>query len=351
VEIPEGVQRAISEAVARRLESELGARGLLLAPMRLTEARARAQQLGLELMTALVHELYPESREPGADVAIEFGGDAGEARVTGALAFGAATARVLVDERARDAERVEFLCAIFNLGIGLVDGMCDEAPELGRRFLDVIDAGELVAAAEQPQPRGWLQTRLPAALEADATAAFTADVIEAFFETLQEVHPHDDSLRLRHRVGEQLAAALDAERRSVDRPQDPVTREQLRECSRATSVLPFQIIERVARGDRAPGEGPSPGTLLGEAIWRIDDLVDLCHDASTGALNGVLLNTDADSGEAALQRLLGSTELADAAAQAGERLAAVLRHSGGQEDRDLFLQFIHAYAGIAPRDS
>lgn len=342
--MPQGIQRAISEAVRDRLEDELGARSLLLEQDRLAGAQAQAQQFGVRLMTALVHELYPASREPGVDVAIEFGGDAGTARVAGALAFGAATAAVLAPHRQAETE---LACAIFNLGIGLVDGMCDEDRPVGRRFLDVIDSGELAGAAERPRARGWLRGQLPPVLAADAAAAFTADVIEAFFAVLQRVYADDASVRLRARVGEQIAAALEAERNSIDRRPDAVAREQLLAYSRATSVLPFEIIERLARADDAPAGERSAGTLLGEAMWRIDDLVDLCQDAQSGALNAVLLAADGGGGLAALQRLLDSTELADAAAEAADKLAAGLCVSGAQEPRDLFLQFIQRYTGIA----
>jgi hypothetical protein len=117
-------------------------------------------------------------------------------------------------------------------------------------------------------------------------------------------------------------------------------------------VLPFQIIETLASGDHAPAE-PSAGTLLGEAMWRIDDLVDLCQDARSGSVNGVLLAAatvaDPPGGwdlVTALERLLTSREIARIAAEAAERLVAGLLRGGGGTTP--FLYFIQRYAGIAP---
>ena len=175
---------------------------------------------------------------------------------------------------------------------------------------------DLAAASEPPRERGWLRAAVPPALAADPAAAFTVAIIEVFFETLHASYPDDAWLALRRGVGTQLCAALEAERQSVVRSPEGTTREQLIECSRLTSVLPFQIIETLACGAETPRE-PSAGTRLGEAMWRIDDLVDLCEDAHSGSLNGVLLAATPDAGRrggrdlpAVLERLLTSTDIA-----------------------------------------
>jgi hypothetical protein len=252
---------------------------------------------------------------------------------------------------------------MFNLGIGLVDGLCDEDAETGRDLLELVGGQCLVKAAEEPRERGWLRVTLQPALADDPTVAFTVDIIEAFFETLHVVYPDDAWLQQRRGVGTQLAAALEAERRSVIRSMDQTARKQLLECSRLTSVIPFQIIEALAGGNHAPTERTA-GTLLGEAMWRIDDLVDLCPDARRGALNGVLLAATEEPGHprggrdlvAALERLLASTDIACAAAQAAESLLAGLQLAGGGRATAQdhlpslsFLHFIQRYAGIAPR--
>jgi hypothetical protein len=126
-------------------------------------------------------------------------------------------------------------------------------------------------------------------------------------------------------------------------------------------VLPFQIIETLARGEQAPAE-PTAGTQLGEALSRIDDLVDLCQDARSGSLNAVLLTAATGAGRpgecellAALERLAASAEIGCAAAEAAELLRVGLQLAGGGDASEdhlptaSFLHFIQRYAGIAPR--
>ena len=220
-EIPAPIERAVGDAVAHRLEAELGDRGLLLMADNLVAAEADAAQCGARLVISLIHRCYPITRQVGAEVALDFGGERGAARLQAALAFGAATARALApDLRNPD---VEFVCAMFNLGIGLVDGLCDEDAETGGALLALVNAHDLADAAEEPRARGWLRATLPPVAAGDPTAAFTADVIETFFEALHEVYPDDV---WRRRIGMQLGAALEAERASVA-PSADAARDQL----------------------------------------------------------------------------------------------------------------------------
>jgi hypothetical protein len=339
VEIPAPIEQAVSDLVARRLEAELGDRGLLLAADEFALAEAGAAQCGARVLTSLIHRCYPITRQAGGEVALDFGSERGAARLQATLAFGATTARVL--QRDLCNPDIELVCAIFNLGIGLVDGLCDEDPETGDTLLQLVQAHDLADAAEQPRVRGWLRATLLPALAEDPAAAFTADVIETFFETLHDVYPHH---AWRLRVGVQLVAALEAERASVTQSADPA-RDQLIECSRLTSVLPFQIIETLADAEHARAE-PTAGTQLGEAMWRIDDLVDLCQDARSGSLNGVLLCAGGHDVVTALERLLASTDIARAAREAADDLQAGLQRT---DDPTPFLYFVQRYAGITPR--
>ena len=160
--------------------------------------------------------------------------------------------------------------------------------------------------------------------------AFTARIIEAFFDLLHSSYPGDGGSTLRDHVGARLEEALEAETQSVDRLL--VTgRDQLIECSRRTSILPFQIIEHLATGDHSLLSSTA-GTLLGEAMWRIDDLVDLAEDASLNALNAVLLAATeetwpvtAPDAVSALEKVFTSHTIAVAAAQAAECLDAGLK--------------------------
>jgi hypothetical protein len=326
----------------------------------LAAAEREAALLGERLLTRVVRQCYPISGQREEAITIEFQREHDAARVNAALAFGAMAAAVLVP-REHSSERpmcpVELLCAMFNLGIGLVDGLCDEDPDTGGRLLVLLHGRDLVEAAEETPTRGWLGAKLPPRLAMDLGVAFTVDVIEAFFLTLHAVYPDDEWLPLRRRVGTQLTVALEAERQSVGAWPVRTSREQLIECSRCTSVLPFEIIQTLAGGDIAPTE-PSAGTLLGEAMWRIDDLVDLCQDTRRGALNGLLLAATDEPGRpegelgllAVLERLLRSTDIARGAAEAAESLLAGLQLAGSgratAQDHVLFLHFIQRYAGI-----
>jgi hypothetical protein len=353
VEIPARIEQSVSDAVTHHLKTELGDRGLLLTADGLAAAEAEAAHRGANLRMWVMHQCYPMTCQGSG--AFEFESEHTAARLDAALAFGAVTARVLAKRGVECfAGSVGLLCAMFNLGIGLVDGLCDDDVETGGALLELVQGSDLAEAAEAPRARGWLRSTVPPALVEDPTVAFTVDIIEAFFATLHAVYPEDGWWQRRRRVGTQLGAALEAERQSVLRSADQTAREELIECSRRTSVLPFQIIETLAGGDHATG--PTAGTRLGEAMWRIDDLVDLCQDARRGSLNGLLLAAATGAGRpgerdllAALQRLLDSTDIACAAADAAEKLRAGLQLAGDDhQDTPLFLHFIQRYAGITP---
>lgn len=356
MEIPARIEQAVNDAVAEQLGKELGERGLLLAADRLAAAQADAAELGARLLACVIDSCYPITERGGQSLVLEFESEAEAARVEAALAFGAATASVLTPGP-RDAL---LLCAMFNLATGLIDGVCDGDAATGGQLLRLLQRRDLAGAAEGRRSRGWLRAELPPPLLADPAVAFAADLLEAFFEAVHAVYPDDLRLPLRRRLGVQLEAALEAERQSVEWSAGPTSRERLIECSRLTSVIPFQIMEALAGGDQARTE-PTAGTLLGEAMWRIDDLVDLCQDARSGALNGVLLAATEEPwqpGErdpcAVLERLLASTDIACAAARAAENLLAGLQLASGDrgapQDRlrnRSFLYFSQRYAGIA----
>jgi hypothetical protein len=359
--IPGRIEEAVTDVVVRHLETELGNRGLLVAADGLAAAAAEAAQSGTRLLTHVIHRCYPINRQTQA-LAIEFESEGHAARLAAALAFGAVTARVLAPSK-RESEPTtseELLSAMFNLGIGLVDGLCDEDIESGEALLGLVHEQDLIKAAEEPRGRDWLRAVLPPALGEDHAVAFTVDIIETFFETLHAFCPDDASLHYRRDLGMQLEAALEAERQSVNRSPEGSARERLIDCSRLTSVIPFQVIETLAGGNAAATDRTA-GTLLGEAMWRIDDLVDLCQDARSGALNGVLLAATEQPGRdvvAALEHLLTSKDIASAAHQAAESLLAGLQRAGGgrvnaqhHEPSWSFLYFVQRYAGIAPRQT
>lgn len=362
VEIPARIEQAVTEAVERELEAALRSRGLVLPADRLAAAESEATQIGAHLLAEVIRRCYPSGGGVDGELTVEVDGDRVAARLGAALAFGAVSAQLLGPPTPEGpGGPVELLCAIFNLGIGLVDSLCDEDAVAGGTLLELVRLQDLAGAVQEPRDRGWLRVALPPRAAVDHTVSFTIDIIETFFEMLHWVFPGDRWLRRRRDVGVQLGAALEAEHRSVAGTSAATCREQLVEWSRLTSVLPFEIIETLAGGTRSSGEAGT-GTLLGEAMWRIDDLVDVCQDARSGSLNSVLLAAAEDAAEpgdgdlaATLERLTASTIVAYTAGEAAEALSAGLEAGAGPV-RDhppevLFLSFIQRYAGLAPRRS
>lgn len=360
--IPEQLRQVVDDLVSRSLWTELDARALLLTRTASASATTEAAQSGAALFRRVIAHCYEDNLQRDGVTDIEFDDDQAATRIEFALAFGSVTANLLTPprqtDRGRPARPIDLLCAVFNLGIGLVDGLCDGTPNLGLALLHVIQALDLSGAARERRPGHRLQSVLPTSLAADPTVAFTARIIEAFFDLLHSSYPDVEDRTLRHHMGALLQDALEAESQSVSRLVELVARDQLIECSRRTSVLPFQIIEHLATGDQALSS-PTAGTLLGEAMWRIDDLVNLIEDASLGALNAVLLAVTEEpppllalDGAAALERVLGSDSIPLAAAQAAQYLEAGLKAAPGgtaaSEDRRLFLSFVQRYAGVAP---
>ncbi len=340
--VPAHIEEAVSDAVVGQLERELGARGLLLSAGDLAAASTEAALLGPRLLTMVLRQCYPIGAQEGETLAIEFDSERAAARIEAALVFGAVTARALEPGLLEPAEG---LCAMFNLGIGLVDGLCDEDAESGSALLGLLQRRDMAQAVERPRGRGWLRDRLSPPLVDDYSVVFTVDIIETFFETLHAIYPGDAGLELRREIGAQLGAALEAERRSVVRAGAKAARGELIECSRLTSVLPFRVLATLASGG-PPSAEPSAATLLGEAMWRIDDLVDLCQDARSGALNALLLEAMGEGEDvvAALERLRTSTRIAAAAAEAAEKLRTV-----SEPPNVSLLAFIQRYGGISPR--
>jgi hypothetical protein len=234
----------------------------------------------------------------------------------------------------------------------MVDGICDGDPDAGGQLLAHLFDADVIGAAKHRRAGGWLLAELPDSLAADGAVVFTAGVIEAFYGSLHELYA--DQPDVRRIVGEQLADALKAETDSVRDPFRALTPSRREECSRTTSVLPFDIIETITIAGRSPTV-PSTATMLGEAIWRIDDLVDIIDDARSGALNAVLL-------EACRQRephgryditdlhaVLASSAIASTAAEAADRLQGGLRIGAvDHDDRCAYLGFVQRYAGIDP---
>ena len=132
----------------------------------------------------MVSHCYQSSLQGDLAADVEFDDDQAATRIELALAFGSVTASLLTPRRphrGRSVGSVDLLCAVFNLGIGLVDGLCDGAPQFGLRLLRAIQALGLSGAARERGLGDRLRSALPASLAADPTVAFTARIIELVF--------------------------------------------------------------------------------------------------------------------------------------------------------------------------
>ena len=274
MKIPKTLESAIDAAVSRHLEAELADRSLLLTSADLAIAEAKTAVLGRRLMTSVLKQCYPEA--DGLTVEFERTGDIG--RIGAALAFGAVTSRVFawsVGDRSRRQAAIELLCGTFNLAIGLVDGICDADVATGEQLLDHFHDADLVGAASHRRGPGWLHAEMPLFLAADDGVAFTISVTEAFFENLHNIYA--DNADVRRIVGEQLADALKAETASVRRPLTALSAET--EDRVLQSNFGTALRDHRDDHDRPSCHTVQRATMLGEAMWRIDDLVDIIDDA------------------------------------------------------------------------
>jgi hypothetical protein len=347
VEIPATLETSIETAVTHHLRIELGTHGLLLNATELESAEATNAARGRWLLARLLAQCYPDVD----GLAVQVDRTADMARIESALAFGAVTSLVLAGAKDVGNQRtsVEYLCGVFNLAIGLVDGICDGDTAVGQLLLSQCHEADLIGAAVARRDRGWLHGRLPSDLHTDDAVVFTATVIETFFANLHDLY--DDEPAVRRHVGKQLADALRAETDSVRDPFATLSHDARIECSRATSVLPFEIISTMTVTESAPAVS-SGATMLGEAMWRIDDLVDLIDDARHDALNAVLLaacRRHARYDIAGLAAVLGSSGIAAAATEAALRLRDGLQTvAANGEHQRAYLAFVQRYAGIGP---
>lgn len=353
MDIPQELRTAIVGLVQDSLRAKLDARGLLLTEASVSTATAETERSGKALLRDLLNQLYPAARPGAATSTIEFGTPEVAQRIERALSFGAVTSRLLARGGEPDVS-LDLLCGTFNLGVGLVDGICDSSPVVGRRLLQHIQTADVLAAARGQQTEGGVLAGLPAPLASDPTVAFAGRVIDGFFEQLHSRHPDGQNDQMRRTVGSLMARALKAESQSICGTPAAADTVQLVESSRGTSVLPFQIIEHLSTaGAELPPK--TAGTLVGEAMWKIDDLVDLVEDAATGSLNAVLLPTarqrSVDSRRGGLATVLTSGIIPRTAAQAVQSLEAGVSAASGMGTvggaRDAFLLFVQRYAGIA----
>jgi hypothetical protein len=305
----------VTDTVRDALHSAMAAHGLLF-------TGSGGLTNGSTILPRALALCFPEFDLAGQDIAIVFENEEERARIEQALFFGWVTADVVGGAESDD--RSHLLCSLLNLGVGMIDSLCDSDSGRGALLLKFLELLDVESAASGPWQNGRMLSSLPSAVAADPTMAFAARVVDAFFSLLHAIHPP----AVRKEVGRLLAAAFLAERRSVARVS--ATRGELLEASRNTSVLPFQIIATLVGGNI------DAATHLGEAMWRIDDLVDIELDAASGALNSLLLDGPPER-----------ARIEAAARDAADHLRAGL---GAADGRD-FLSFVWHYAHLSPDGS
>lgn len=276
-----------------------------------------------ELLPRAIALCFPEFDVSALNVNIAFESAEVRSRIEQALLFGWVTADLLADTTGALGDDHQYLlCALFNLGVGMIDSLCDSDPRRGAALMEGIRSLDLESAAtEQRWQQGRMLASLSAAGVADPTLAFAARVIDAFFSLLHATEP----LSVRREVGRLLADAFRAEQQSI--ALSSAAPADLLKASRDTSVLPFLIIATLVRGDI------DAATHLGEALWRIDDLIDLEADAQSGALNSLLLEGTPDR----FRIEVVAHEAADH-----------LRCGIGAADGRRFLWFVRRYARLTP---
>jgi hypothetical protein len=301
------------------LHAELQEHGLLSAG---TDGLANVARP--DLLPRVLALCFPEFDLTAAHVNIVFESPEARARIEQALLFGWVTADLLVYTASMSDDRSHLLCALFNLGVGMIDGLCDTDPHRGAALMEFVRSVDLESAASEQWQEGRMLASLSAGGAADPTITFIARVIDAFFSLLHATQP----LSARRQVGRLLADAFRAEQRSV--ALSSAAPAELLEASRNTSVLPFLIIATLMRGDI------DAATHLGEAMWRVDDLIDLELDAQSGALNSLLLE--------------GTPDRSRIEAVAHEA-AGHLRAGLGAADGRTFLWFVRRYVQVTSEGS
>ena len=265
----------------------------------------------------------------------------------GAFGWSFATAmQMLVDTETRERRRAQ-ACAMFNIGISLLDRVADGS-EAGRAHLfDVLDRTTVTTLSQCRSAPAALGQR--ADCEADPTLRMLLKIVAALYEELHqlaEVQPKGAV-----EVMEKLVAAYDAEVATHSR-QD--TGEA--SVARYRAALPFQVmasINMLASGDvdvlerRAAEE---VAAAVGETFGLVDDLVDLPEDCRVGHPNVVVARvaraSELHDGQDMLDRVAASGAVEASVSELASRMGTVrslaARAGGGGVP---LVRFVTMYVG------
>jgi hypothetical protein len=311
--------------VRRVLIGRLQASGLALDNEQLSKGLAAQQALGCRELQAMAAELGN-----GWAAALQsetFLGPAGrrfQLRLPYIVAFGAGYAGVLlalVPGRLSQHSAVRGLSALFNLGIVLVDTIMDD-PERFGRFEAIFRPTDLKARLAGVKPSSAPST------SATSEMSVLGQLIDAFFEGVQRLAAGSEPSCLTA-LGSALSAAYAGQLRSIGAVRDEA-------AVRAKSVAPFLVAPSLiglAQSDEDPRQLIAIGTHVGEAFWRIDDLVDFCQDQHRGDPNILALRASScpDAGPIGISLLetdLLERTATEAVSHFEEALALVTEEAG-----------------------
>jgi hypothetical protein len=106
---------------------------------------------------------------------------------------------------------------MFNLGIGLVDSLCDEDAATGEALLALVQGQDLAAASEAHRGRGWLRAEVPPALAEDPGGGISRSRSSRLLRDLHDSYPDDEWLTLRRTCRSSSGAARSCGARRLER--------------------------------------------------------------------------------------------------------------------------------------
>jgi hypothetical protein len=202
------------------------------------------------------------------------------------LGLGMASSAV-TDENAK-------LCALFNLGITMFDMISDRVPDGPRQLSRFIDPSALIALSREKKAARRLRRRAEALKHFELRCILS--IVSGFFIEMQkrfEFVGDAASSQLEQLILRAYCAQMVCSNWKEDQ-----SAASLLEAIREKSVLPFNIIHRIAcLGGGTQAISEALASEIGEIFAQLDDLVDLSKDLRDGQVNSLLIECGANEGE------------------------------------------------------
>jgi hypothetical protein len=188
------------------------------------------------------------------------------------------------------------LGGLFNLGISLMDTLCDSVPESSGALRKTLDADMLQRMTRD----GPKEIRGIVDGIADDDMRVVMKIVCGFFDRLPRSNrQYSNRLVV---MEKELLAAYSAELSSTDASRSSTGRcEEMVRISERKSMAPFRVISEVVRL-HLPTRNESDwrdrirraARYLGRIFWHVDDLVDVVNDCRWAAVNSVLARSGVD---------------------------------------------------------